>query len=100
MPDWPGWGGTAVPRLVLLWIFLWPLAGKEEEKTPCGVPGVPPKLVYRSFISVLFLRYLSFISALSQLYRRFIAALSQLYRSFIAALSQLYRSFIAALSQL
>ena len=43
------------------------------------------KLLYRSFISALFLRYLSFISALSQLYRSFIAALSQLYRSFISS---------------
>jgi len=37
------------------------------------------KLLYRSFISALFLRYLSFIAALSQLYRSFIAALSQFY---------------------
>ena len=64
---------------------------ERRKKTPCcGVTGVPPKLLYRSFISALFLRYLSFISALSQLYLSFISALSQLYRSFIAALSQLY----------
>ena len=91
----PDWGGTAVPRLVLLWIFLWPLAGKGGKTRPA--------VVLRAFrpscsIAALSQLYSSAISALSQLYLGFIAASSsQLHRCFIAAPSQLYRTIIAAL---
>ena len=66
---------AVLPCLVSCFFFFGHWLGKEGGNRPVWCYGrSPPKLLYRSFISALFLRYRSFIAALSQLYRSFISS--------------------------